>query len=113
MKRTIKISEGPEFRAIGGYVKRLVNPKTTGSVNVGTSICYVNPGEEIILHRHEYEEIYFILEGEGTMTLEGETIHLEKNLSVYVPSNALHGQINDGETPLIILCSLSPAPKID
>lgn len=112
MKNTIKISEGLEFRKIGGYVLRLVNPATTGSKNIGTSMCYLNPGEEIMQHRHEYEEVYFILSGEGTMVLEGETIHLEKNLSVYVPSNAMHGQKNDGQEPLLIHCSLSPAPKI-
>jgi len=112
MKNTVKISEGIEFRKIGGYVLRLVNPATTGSKNIGTSMCYLNPGEEIMQHSHEYEEVYFILSGEGTMALDGETIHLEKNLSVYVPSNAKHGQKNDGQEPLIIHCSLSPAPKI-
>ncbi|MDR3592328.1 MAG: cupin domain-containing protein [Negativicutes bacterium] len=113
VKRTMKISEGIEFRKIGGYVLRLVNPATTGSKNIGTSMCYLNPGEEVVPHRHEYEEVYFILSGEGTMVLEDQTIRLEKNLSVYVPANALHGQKNDGEEPMAIYCSLSPAPKID
>lgn len=112
MKNTVKISEGIEFRKIGGFVLRLVNPATTGSINIGTSMCYLNPGEEVIQHRHEYEEAYFILSGEGTMVLEGQTIRLEKNLSVYVPPNAMHGQKNDGEEPLVIHCALSPAPKI-
>jgi len=112
MKNTVKISEGIEFRKIGGYVLRLVNPATVGSKNIGTSMCYLNPGEEIVYHKHEYEEVYFIVSGEGTMTLEGEKIHLEKNLSVYVPSNAMHGQKNDGQEPLIIHCALSPAPKM-
>jgi mannose-6-phosphate isomerase-like protein (cupin superfamily) len=44
------------------------------------------------------------------MILDDETIHLEKNLSVYVPANALHGQKNDGNEPLAILCSLTPPP---
>jgi len=113
LKRKIKISEGIEFRGIGGYVKRLVNPATTGSVNLGTSILFLNPGEEVVMHSHEYEEAYFIISGQGKMILENEIIILEKNLSVYVPSNSLHGQKNDGEETLTILCSLSPAPKIE
>jgi putative monooxygenase len=112
MKNTIKISEGLEYRKIGGYVLRLVNPATTGSKNLGTSMCYLNPGEEIIQHQHEYEEVYFVLSGEGTLVLEGQTIHLEKYLSVYIRPNAMHGQKNDGQEPLLIHCSLSPAPKI-
>jgi mannose-6-phosphate isomerase-like protein (cupin superfamily) len=109
-KNVVQIKDGFDFRKIGGLVKRLVHPKTTGSKNLGVSICYLNPGEEVIPHKHEYEEAYFILNGEGTMILDDETIHLEKNLSVYVPANALHGQKNDGNEPLAILCSLTPPP---
>lgn len=112
IKNVIHIRDGIDFRGIGGLVKRLVHLQTTGSKNLGVSMCYVNPGEEIIPHRHESEEAYFILEGEGTMVLEKETIHLEKNLCVYIPGNALHGQKNEGDVPLIILCSLSPAPSL-
>jgi len=111
-KYTMRIREGMDFKGIGGLVKRLIHPSTIGSKNIAVSICYLNPGEEITKHRHEFEEVYFILNGEGTMTLEDQTIRLEKNLLVYIPGNALHGQINDGDEPLEILCSLSPAPEI-
>ena len=109
-KNVMRIKDGFDYRKIGGLVKRLVHPKTTGSKNLGVSICYLNPGEEITPHRHEYEEAYFILQGEGTMLLEDEKIHLEKNLSVYIPINAKHGQKNDGNEPLVLLCSLTPPP---
>ncbi len=114
MKRTMKVREGINSDWVnGGLVKRLINPKTTGSVNIGTSIVYMNPGDRVIPHRHDNEECYFVVQGSGTMVLEGETIRLEKNLSVYCPANAEHGQVNDGDEPLIIYASLSPAPVIN
>lgn len=110
VKNVIKINEGLDFKEIGGLVKRLVHPQTTGSKNLGVSICYLHPGESIIPHQHDFEEAYFILQGEGTMTLEGEKISLEKNLTVYIPANAEHTHINDGNETLIALCALSPPP---
>ena len=113
MNYSIKVSEGIEYRKVGGCVKRLVNPKTTESVNIGTSVCYLNPGEENTRHRHENEEVYFVVQGEGKMTIEEETIRLGKYLSVYIPANAWHWTINDGEEPLVLHCSLSPPPIIE
>jgi mannose-6-phosphate isomerase-like protein (cupin superfamily) len=101
-----------DYRGIGSLVKRLVHPRTTGSHNLGVSIVFMAPGEEVIVHDHLYEEAYFVLSGEGVMTLDDEKIQLEKNLSVYVPPNSRHGQKNTGDMPLVILCSLTPPPGV-
>jgi len=113
-KLYIEIKEGSDYRGVGGLVKRLVHPSTTGSKNVSTSIAYVNPGEELPFHSHNNEEIYFVLEGGGLMKIEGykEEIKLEKYLSVYIPDGRKHYTINNGNEPLILLCSLSPPPQI-
>lgn len=111
-KTVIMPSQGKDYRGIGGLVKRLVHPTTVGSDKLAVSICYLNPGEEIIRHDHTYEEAYFILQGTGTMFLDGQEFQLVPNMSVYVPAGKEHGQVNDGSEPLVILCSLSPAPNV-
>lgn len=108
----IRIRDGMDYRGIGALVKRLVHPKTTGSKDLGVSIVFMAPGDVIVVHDHPYEEAYFILEGEGVMTLDGEEIKLDKYLSVYVPPNTSHGQKNTGDTTLVILCSLTPPPNV-
>jgi len=109
--KTVKMPhEGREFRGLGGLVKRLVHPTTVGSINLGVSICYLNPGEQIVRHSHPNEEAYFVIRGTATMYLDGEEFRLEPNMSVYIPPGREHGQINDGDEPLVIVCSLSPAP---
>jgi quercetin dioxygenase-like cupin family protein len=71
----------------------------------------MEPGQAVRRHRHAYEEAYFVLRGTGTMYLEGEgEIRLEPGLSVYIPAERAHGQVNDGSEPLHLLCSLSPPP---
>jgi|DewCreStandDraft_1066081.scaffolds.fasta_scaffold02517_2 mannose-6-phosphate isomerase-like protein (cupin superfamily) len=108
-RRVITPKEAVEFRAIGGLIKRLIHPQTTGSVNLQLSICYLHPGEEVYRHRHPNEEAYFVLAGTGVMYLEGHPeIPLAPYVAVYVPPNLEHGQKNTGDVPLVIVTALSP-----
>ena len=107
----VRVEEGRLFDALGAPVRRLVHPKTVGSHQLGVSICLMEPGDVVRRHRHSYEEAYFVVTGTGTMYLEGVgDIRLEPGLSVYVAPERVHGQVNDSNEPLEILCSLSPPP---
>jgi mannose-6-phosphate isomerase-like protein (cupin superfamily) len=110
-RSVVRIDEGRPFHALGATVRRLIHPTTVGSKLLGVSICLMEPGDEIRRHRHSYEEAYFVVRGNGAMYLEGEGfIRLEPGLSVYVPPDRVHGQVNDGDEPLHIICSLAPPP---
>ena len=39
---------------------------------------------------HEYDEVYVVLEGRGTLELEGERFELDVGDSVFVPAGAEH-----------------------
>ena len=108
----IHVSAGRPFDALGAPVRRLIHPRTVGSDRLGVSICDMPPGSRVRRHRHDYEEAYFVVAGTGTMYLEGEAdeIDLTPGLLVYVAPGRVHGQVNDGDEPLRILCSLSPPP---
>jgi len=108
---TIDLSEGRPFDALGAPVRRLIHPTTVGSVGLGVSVCDMPAGSRVQVHRHDYEEAYFVISGRGTMYLEGEgDIALRPELLVYVAPGRAHGQVNDGDQPLRILCSLAPPP---
>ncbi|WZL72770.1 cupin domain-containing protein [Clostridiaceae bacterium 35-E11] len=111
-KYTMEISEGIDFRGVGGLVKRLIHPTTTGSEQLGMGIVYLCPGEELPPHKHFNEEAYFILEGSGIMRIEGceEEIVLKKNLSVYMPAEKEHYTKNTGNEMLVFICALAPPP---
>jgi quercetin dioxygenase-like cupin family protein len=107
----IHVSEGRPFDALGAPVRRLIHPRTVGSQRLGVSICDMPQGSRVRRHRHDYEEAYFVVAGTGTMYLEGQgEIELTPGLLVYVEPGRIHGQVNDGDEPLRILCSLSPPP---
>ena len=48
-------------------------------------------------HRHEPSEIYYVLQGEGVLTIEGEEHAVRSGTAVYVPSNSEHGIRNTGD----------------
>ena len=86
MKRVVTFDEGMEARHLGCQLKRLIHPRTTGSVNVGLSIAIVKPGEEIKSHSHGFEEAYFVAEGKAKMRIEDEEFTVGTWDSVYIPS---------------------------
>jgi quercetin dioxygenase-like cupin family protein len=110
--RVVEIADGREFHGLGAPVVRLVHPKTTGSNQLGVSIALMPPGSVVKRHRHDYEEAYFVVDGTGVMFLDGVgDIDLHPGLSVYIPPNTIHGQVNTSQThDLRIVCSLSPPP---
>jgi quercetin dioxygenase-like cupin family protein len=110
-KLVVRIAEGRRFDALGVAVTRLVHPLTVGSENLCVAYCVMQPGEEARRHHHDNEEAFFVLEGEGTMYLEGVgDIHLEPELAVYAPPNRVHGIRNDSDSELRLLTALSPPP---
>lgn len=113
-KLTMQVCEGTDFRGVGGLVKRLIHPTTTGSKNIGMGIVYVNPGEKLPPHRHDNEEAYFVIQGTGYMTIEDydEEINLTPNLSVFIPEGKEHFTLNNGNEPLVMICALSPPPVV-
>jgi quercetin dioxygenase-like cupin family protein len=109
---TVDVGEGREFLALGSPVERLVHPNTVGSRELGVSIVVMAPGDRVKRHRHEYEEAYYVIEGEGVMYLYGVgDIPLVPGRTVYIPPLTIHGQVNtSSDAELRILCSLSPPP---
>lgn len=51
-------------------------------------------------HSHPEDEFFFILDGKGEFYLNGETVIIEKNTSLYCPPNSEHAIRNIGDSEL-------------
>ena len=60
-------------------------------------------------HRHDFEEVFNVLEGEIEVTFRGEKSVVRAGETVNVPSNAPHSFTNASHTPARLLCLCSPA----
>src|SRR5438105_12488791 len=63
------------------------------------------PGARTTPHYHPMtEEIYYILEGTGRMTIDDETRDIEPGDSIAIPPGAVHAILNPGSITLKFLC---------
>lgn len=51
------------------------------------------PGGTLNPHRHAPAEVYFGLEGEGTVTVGGVPHRIAPGISIYIPGNVEHGVV--------------------
>jgi mannose-6-phosphate isomerase-like protein (cupin superfamily) len=71
----------------------------TDSMCAGIVVCPPRAGR-LCPHRHEQAEIYYIISGKGVMKIDGKEHHVEAGSSVFIPGNAEHGIVNEGEEEL-------------
>jgi len=60
-------------------------------------------------HRHDFEEMFTVLDGEVEVTFRGVTMKLTAGETVNVPANAPHSFRNLAESPARLLCLCAPA----
>lgn len=67
------------------------------------------PGKNLEKHFGEYEEIYYIISGNGLITVDDEVAEITDGDAIYIPSGVGHGMSNPGKTSIeyIVLGSTS------
>jgi len=58
------------------------------------------PGGWLAHHRHEPAELYYVLLGEGALTIDGEQYTVTPGTAAYIPGDSEHGIRNTGTGPL-------------
>ena len=70
---------------------------------------HVPPGGGPPPHRHDFEEMFTVLEGEVEVTFRGERVTARAGQTVNVPANAPHSFRNVSDQPTRLLCMCTPA----
>jgi quercetin dioxygenase-like cupin family protein len=110
-KLTAANPEDPKMRHIsvaGGTYTILVTGEETGG-----RYCLIDmlvpPGGGPPPHRHDFEEMFTILEGEIELTFRGEVLLASIGSTVNIPANAPHWFKNKSDQPARLLCMCTPA----
>ncbi|WEL17279.1 MULTISPECIES: cupin domain-containing protein [unclassified Halorhabdus] len=77
---------------------------------VGVTVLDCEPGWSGKAHDHaaeEHEEVYLLVDGEATVTIEGEEVEMESGDAVRVPSEATR-EIRNGETESTFVLTGAP-----
>lgn len=71
--------------------RTLISGEATPTDSLVCGIAEMQPGETFALHRHAEPEVYFGIEGEGDVLIDGVTHRLAPGVALYIPSMAEHG----------------------
>ena len=94
----------------GSSIRELMHPSVHGNALQSLAEASVPPNTTTTLHLHrQSEEIYFILAGEGEMTLGSEIFNVAVGDAICIPPNTPHQIFNFTEVELKFLCACSPA----
>jgi len=94
----------------GALSKALVGPENSGSSRIDFRISRYAPNAYVGEHVHKVQEqVYYVLEGEGILTLDGTGHLMRAHDYVYVPPGVRHGFTNTGLSGLVFLVVTTPA----
>jgi quercetin dioxygenase-like cupin family protein len=94
----------------GALSKALAAPENTGTRRVDFRISRYAPAAYVAEHVHKVQEqIYYVLEGEGVLTLDDERHLMRAHDYVYVPPGIRHSFTNTGVSGLVFLVITTPA----
>jgi mannose-6-phosphate isomerase-like protein (cupin superfamily) len=93
----------------GALSKALVGPENSGSSRIDFRISRYAPAAHVAEHVHKVQEqIYYVLEGEGVLTLNDQSHLMRAHDYVYVPPGVHHSFSNTGTVGLVFLVVTTP-----
>ena len=98
--------EGWDDEIRGKIVWRtLLSGDRTPTAGMTLGVTEVGPGQPNPFHphRHAQSEIYYVLSGEGVVSIAGIEHPLRAGTSVFIPGNVWHGARNTGRDLLRLL----------
>ena len=76
--------------------------------NLTFGICEVPPNSEMLPHSHLQEEVIFILEGQGHVTVGGQKENVQPGTLVHFPSGVEHFTANEDDKVMRFAFCFSP-----
>ena len=108
--RNVKDREVMEtsYLAHGGAIAQMILDRRTLKEIGFLAIGRLEPGKMIESHIDPMEEIYFLLNGEGEISVDEETRHVRPGDAIWIPAGSRHGLFNSGKEEVVALVIASP-----
>ena len=91
-------------------LRPLIDRTTSSITQCSLAEEILPPGAAVTPHHHQQlEEIYYLVEGRGVMTVGDEQQEVSAGDAIYVPRHQLHTLKNTGDTPIRLLVACGPA----
>lgn len=105
----LKKKRSPRYVREEGITSYLVaSPRTCGARHLTLTLVEIAPGGEQRIHRHDPEQVYFVFEGGGLMTVGEDEHRVSAGDCIFIPSGTRHGLKNDGQAGLKYVAATAP-----
>jgi mannose-6-phosphate isomerase-like protein (cupin superfamily) len=100
----VGLEDAEEGQATAGRMFRLLAPSRSATQFVG----YI-PAGRAPDHYHRYDEVVYVLEGEGALHIDGESAPLRPGSCIHLPAELVHALENFGPGEMRVLGVFRPA----
>ena len=109
------LKDCPEFIAGDHSILReLLHPdKAPLDLRYSLAHAVIPAGSTSTPHSLTTSEVYYILSGQAQMHIDQEVQAIGPGDAVYIPPNAKQYVVNDGADPLVFLCMVDPAWRVE
>ena len=107
--RVLRKETAPRYKRAEGIISYLLaSARTSDAEHLTTTLVEIEPGGNQRTHSHSPEQIYFIIEGTGAMSVGTETEKVCAGDCIFIPSGFDHGLTNDGAVKLRYFSASAP-----
>lgn len=103
-QKDVEPVRNPKHKDVYGQVLSMEKENGRLSAHLTT----VKPGGEILPHTHEALEVIYVIEGEGSVLVNGERKKAGPGTIIAANVGSEHGLINTGDSDLLLFCVFSP-----
>jgi mannose-6-phosphate isomerase-like protein (cupin superfamily) len=107
-QRTVRYADQPSLPASGDREFRYLVTDEVGCRDVTQFYGVIAPGRAPE-HSHVYDEVIYVLQGEGVLHTEGADEPVTAGSCIHLPQFLLHSLENSGESPMKIVAVFHPA----
>jgi quercetin dioxygenase-like cupin family protein len=104
----VQIAMGETQAATAGRQFALGVGPAVGCNTVTQFVGFIPPGRAPD-HFHRYDEVVYVLEGLGSLHIDGETSELRPGACVHLPARLVHSLENGGDDEMLVLGVFRPA----
>lgn len=109
-RRTISLLDAQEIgHATAGREYRILADPSTGFGSGTHFVGDVPAGEPAPLHYHLYNEVIYVLQGNGILHIDGEHNPIYPGACIHLPARTLHQVENTGDVPIREVAVFVPA----
>lgn len=117
MGRLVKVvreSEGRNYIQETCRATILLSPDNVAARHMDLGILYLEPHSKTLPNAHpQSEEMFYIIKGKGTITVEDETKNIEAGAAIYIPANVVHHFENTQDEQMVFVLMHAPPESSD